>query len=200
MALVNHELKFVYLFEPHTASRATEAALAQMDGSKVTGNRHANLKELVNDRSVTKEQASEYRVFCTVRNPLDSFITRWLIKSHSRDSAKMLVDIKAKYIPMTCRGLHASATDHIWFEHLDEDIQSVFGVTMPEADPTHKNKHKKARWQSYYTNMGAFIEVSKANRSYMNRYGYRPLIIDTPIGVALDNHHRLDILNVRKPI
>ena len=188
MALVNTTRKFIYLFEPHTASRATELALAQVYGSKVTGNRHAGIRELISDGYITQIQAAEYRIVCTVRNPLDTYITRWMIKSN-RHTDNMVDDIQAKHIKLTGLGLWAEATDHVWFEHLDEDIQSLFRVKMPKADPKHKNKYKNKPWQDYY-NIESFSLVVAACKPYMDKFGYRPFIIDKKVEVTVDKNIR----------
>ncbi len=201
MSLVNHERKFVYVFEPHTASRATELALLQLDGSQTIGNRHAGVRELIEGKYITKEQASKYRIVCTVRNPLDTFITRWKIRKERRIET-MVNDIQNGSTSLHGLGLWSSATDVVWYEYLDEDMQSLFGVTMPEIDPTHKSKYKKERWQAYYTNINleGFSLITEACRPYMNKFGYRPFTIGEKVGVAVDKHLRQHIFNVRKPI
>ena len=79
MAVVNHQRKWLYLMEPHTASRAVCEFLKKNCGGSEVGHHHIDLPELV-DRSrchLDPRAIKDYDVLCTVRNPFDTLITKW---------------------------------------------------------------------------------------------------------------------------
>jgi hypothetical protein len=79
MAVVNHKQKWIFLAEPHTASRATREALLANCGGSPVGHHHIDLKELAGPREhMDPRRIGEYKVIVGVRNPFDMMVTKYL--------------------------------------------------------------------------------------------------------------------------
>lgn len=79
MAVVNHVKKWLYLMEPHTASRATsELLMKQCQGAQI-GHHHIDIPELTDRRRqhIDPKKLVDYDIICTVRNPFDVLVTKW---------------------------------------------------------------------------------------------------------------------------
>ena len=83
MALINLRLGFVFLANPHTASRATIAALKQLSNSREVVHHHATL-ETVYERHPEARECD--RVFQIVRHPFDWLVSRYFNTGGQRDS------------------------------------------------------------------------------------------------------------------
>ena len=79
MAIVNNDKRWLYLMEPHTASRATGEYLCSNLGGSRVGHHHIGLEELTNPKRphLHLNRVQNFNVFCTVRNPLDVLVTKW---------------------------------------------------------------------------------------------------------------------------
>lgn len=177
MALLNLERRFLYLFEPHTGSRATREALETMPGSNLIGNHHAGLMDLCRKGYIQDDLKHKITVCCTVRNPFDTFITRWMRHPISR-SPDMGLFIKtqrhANIVNSPAVGLWCEATRFIWFEHLEEDLRNIFGISLPPKDPTHKCKGKNRPWNEYFEESPPeyFDILLRKYSTYCKRFGY----------------------------
>jgi len=83
MAVINHTKKWIFLMEPHTASRAVAAALVTQAGGANFGHHHMDTERMVQrDRQmISPKKLAEYTIISTVRNPFDMLITRWKASS-----------------------------------------------------------------------------------------------------------------------
>lgn len=79
MAVVNHSQKWVFLAEPHTASRAVREALLANCGGSLVGHHHISLAELTGPREhMDPRRIGEYKIIVGVRNPYDMMVTKWI--------------------------------------------------------------------------------------------------------------------------
>lgn len=169
MGVINHEKKFIFFCEPHTASRASrEAVLTQIPGSISLRPHHIRPDRVQQD-------ISEYMWIAGVRNPFDTLITKY-----QRPSMRNLPfdgyidcywhhrDLEPSY--QYCLKSHRI----IWYEHLLEDLQRVFKA--PDLtigyNPNHKSETKKP-WHTYY-NEETFGRIAKRAdwKEYMTCFGY----------------------------
>lgn len=75
MAVVNLSRSFVYLANPHTASRGTVTALLNVPGSVEVAHHHANFRTVLEQ---CPEAVQCKTVFHIVRHPLDWLVSRFL--------------------------------------------------------------------------------------------------------------------------
>ena len=158
MAVVNHRYKWIYLMEPHTASRATEEYLLKEMGGTKLGHHHIGIPALTRrDREmINPQRLAEYKIISTVRNPFDTLITRWLYNKSAGDLGEW-VNRLLELDSLPCAdGLYKQATHFVYYEHLEEDLSILFGKAV--RLPRHE-KHstiKKEPWQSYYEYDGLY--------------------------------------------
>lgn len=79
MAVINTQHKWLYLMEPHTASRCMSDFLKKELGGSEIGHHHISVDHLT-DRArqhISPNQLKGFRILCTIRNPLDVLVTRW---------------------------------------------------------------------------------------------------------------------------
>ena len=174
MALLSKEFKFLFLFEPHTGSRAVLKALQQAYTSNVIGNHHTGLADLISKGCIQDDFRYKLKVFSTVRNPLDTFITRWA-RFPRRRSPNMNAFIRAQQhasiISNPGLGVYRDASHLLWFEHLDEDMRRIFGIPL-EYDPDHKCKDKRP-WNEYFEeDRDSFDRLLKLYAGYCKEFGY----------------------------
>ncbi len=179
MAVINYDRKFIYLFEPHAASRATQDALKEyVAGTSTVGHHHISMEHLTSWRRqhIEPKRVKTFKVITTVRNPFDTLITRWKHGEHKNKSLEDFVDHTWDHeLTAPAKGLYEEASLFCWYERLQDDLRLMF--TRPNLDlgynPLHKTPEKKP-WQDYYT-FKLFDRVCQRPDwiDYMNRFGYR---------------------------
>ncbi len=174
MALLNKQLGFLFLFEPHTGSRAVLKALQQSHGSTVIGNHHTGMADLIVKGCIQDDLRYKLKVFSTVRNPLDTFITRW-VRFPRRRSPNMNAYIRAQQstdiISNPGLGVYRDAPNLLWFEYLEEDTRRIFGLSL-DYDPDHKCKEKRP-WNEYFEeDRDSFDRLSRLYAGYCKEFGY----------------------------
>lgn len=179
MALVNHLRKFIYLMEPHTASRGVVNCLkTHIPGTSDIASHHDGIERLTYWRRqhLDPRRIKDYSVICTVRNPFDSLITKW--KGHSPHKNKTFEEFLDlcwdHHWLKPGRGLYKDADYFCWYEDLQDDLRWLFSSTTltMEHDPKHVTAGKEP-WQSYYT--PGIIDRLKARddwKDYLTRFGY----------------------------
>ncbi len=190
MAVINYGLKFIYLFEPHAASRATQEALrAHVKGTAVVGHHHIAMEHLTSTQRqhIVPRRIKDFKVVTTVRNPFDTLITRWQHGQHKDKSLEEFVDVAWEHeVLAPAKGLYQEASQFCWYERLQHDLRWMFN--RPDLDlgwnPLHKTEGKKP-WQEYYT-FSLFYRLSQRTdwTAYMNQFGYR---------IELDGYVELDM-------
>lgn len=177
MALINTNKEWIYLLEPHTASRSTSSALRRF-GFVEVGGWHAKLQPLYEQGKIP--DPTHYEIGVTVRNPLDVLVTRWL---KDRPKGLSLYDWLEKKEPVywvrPLMGLWESATTVCWYEHLDEDLQYIFDAPdlMVDFDPSHKSREKPNRakrpWWVYIEEEPRVCQkVLRHYAAFMEKFGY----------------------------
>lgn len=188
MAIVNQRQKWIYLMEPHTASRAVANALMAQGGCGQLGHHHIGVSELT-DRRRTQliQNISEYDIICTVRNPLDVLVTKW--KYGPKDQAfcewvMERVDKGHESVTNPMMGLWRDCNKFVYYEHLEDDLEHVFGKGLNLGfDPTHVTKDKEP-WQNYYADpdCGCGEELldllMPLYEGFMTQFGYELFVSD----------------------
>ena len=190
MAVINYNRKFVYLFEPHTASRATQLTLKRdVADTSIVGHHHIAMEHLtaIRRQHIVPRRTKDFKVITTVRNPFDTLVTRWLHGEHKRKSIEEFVDLCWDHEAMApARGLYKEASLFCWYEHLQNDLRWMFKTPGLDLgwNPLHKTEGKKP-WQDNYTfQLYDRIRQRPDWIAYMNRFGYR---------VELDGYVELDM-------
>jgi hypothetical protein len=164
MAVANDKWNFIFLAEPHTASRATRDALLKLEGSYNAGSHHTDIKTLLHQRHLHRRKRSRYTTFCTVRNPADILTTLWLqlqppYNLITCESEKRTFPDFIRYWgaerPETFFFRHATSADQtIRYENLQEDLNFLLrGLHAPSVrlGEVIGATRDKAPWFRYYT-------------------------------------------------
>lgn len=205
MAVVNHQQKWLYLMEPHTASRAVADYLKKHLGGSEVGHHHIGIPELTNRNRthIPAKQLQGYRIIATVRNPFDMLITKWKYSGkgglHGRRAEniarhvgktveEVIEDHKDMVVPLPewvekglshpnlidpSKGLEATATHVVYYEHLNEDLSKLFGreIELP-CNEAHKTDGKEY-WATYYEGLHDLVlTLSEKWANYLVKYGY----------------------------
>lgn len=181
MAVVNYQDKWVYLMEPHTASRAVHEALIQDPNCEYAGTHHASLQD------IGVEKLLGFDVICTVRNPLDTVVSRWRLgKGNKTPFAEW---IRTGEIESKWSGLWRSCNIVCWFENLQLDLNHVFQRRVPLV---HDRKHKtldKHDWSTYY-NEETFEFVTARFKEYIEAFGYQLVLVNGRVHAKVDREVR----------
>lgn len=181
MAIINRQEKWLYLMEPHTASRGTAAALLKLEGCEQFGMHHSSLLDLVNPGNAWASQLESligYKIISTVRNPLDVLVTHWWASRNSRREDWLSFEQWIEhclYTPVVqqplYRGLWEYANTNCYYETLQEDLNYVLERHVPlEYNEQHKTKHKK-HWRTYYTDRLLDL-VLRYHQPFLDKFGY----------------------------
>lgn len=88
MAVVSQRQKWLYVMEPHTASRAVHSALMDSLTCGPLGHHHADVLELTNKRKRGRvpllNNVEDWDLCCTVRNPFDVLVTMYRTSAFGR--------------------------------------------------------------------------------------------------------------------
>jgi hypothetical protein len=173
--------KMVFLATPHTGSRATCRALAEIDGAVEAGSHHVPWTELREHPSV---RGGELRV-STVRNPYDLMVTWWLQTGPHVGTA--FADFVRHYpfrvtVPGASGCLYHHADDsHVLlrWETLEEDLNAVLGwrAVAPVKLQRVGVTQDKRPWQTYYDPEALRAANARFAREF-TRHGYEQ--VDAP--------------------
>jgi len=136
MAVVSHAEKWIFLAEPHTASRACCSSLLK-------------LGEDVRPHHVRPHQmdfsTEGYRLIAGCRNPYDVLITQW--KRPSERNLPLDEFITGYWNHPSTLPYFANVADQfVWYENLQEDMNLTFGHVELDFDPKHKSEDKEDWW------------------------------------------------------
>ena len=179
MAIYNRDLKFIYLFEPHTASRAVLQHLPKyVRGCAKIDHHHIGIQEMAHWRNakLRPKDALQSRIICTVRNPFDTLITRYRVSGFKHVEFQRFLDnqMENPIIINPGMGLYQEAEYHCYYEDLEEDLRWMFN--RPELTLGWDDKHKtagKEPWWTYYTDKGSVDKLCHTWRAYFTRFGYQ---------------------------
>ncbi len=167
LAVVNLEFSFVFLANPHTASRATTTALLKLPGSMCVANHHA---QLIDVTQVCQEAKRCKTVFQTVRHPLDWLVSRYFCNGGERGEWKTWLR-KRKRNSIFHR-FRTEASHFATYENLEYDLLLLVGrdVTL-----TRIAKHKTHDKPNDYMSMWDEEDIAWAKQYFpldFENYGY----------------------------
>ena len=174
MAIANHKSKWLFLMEPHTASRAVTAALPQVGGVRC-GHHHIDIATITRrDRAeISAKKIGEYKVIAAVRNPFDMLVTRYKATKSKESFTEWVTKMMGLNRLEPSNGLEATATHFVYYEHLNEDLAVTFGQYL---DLGYDEKHKtagKRPWQEYYQGESELVKRLTIHWfPYLMKYGY----------------------------
>jgi hypothetical protein len=179
MAVINDKYRFMFLCEPHTASRTIRDALMKLEGSRETSTyHHCDVRRALHNNYLTQGQVSDYGYFATIRDPHDLLVTKWFITTPRRDDFYKFLRGHKKNLKngtLFWRFLD-SVTHMIRYEKLEEGLNQVLAkynaplVELPEAKPDYKTPGKTT-WQDEWS--GRLFNWAAMNYPDINRYGYQ---------------------------
>lgn len=168
MAVIQRREKWLYLFEPHTASRTTQRLLRAMGGEKVGGH-HANREGL--RRHIPVRQRMD--VIVTVRNPIDVLVTKWHKNSEGTEFNEWVAtNVNRPFIRDPLTGVWQDGTTFCWYENLEEHLNRVFqrnDLTLG-YDPNEKTEGKRP-WWTYPDEKTIDLLVSNF-REFLDKFAY----------------------------
>lgn len=172
MSVINRARGYLFLCEPHCASRSVTAELMKHEGSQLVG-QHETYSRMLETGAI--DESDSLLKFCVVRHPADWLVTRYhhMTSWHGkgfRAFLRYLIDNdQLKDIiythPPSCNRL-------IRYETLEADLNHIlrrFGV-LPEVLLTIGQTKGKGHWRESYE-----AEDLDALRGYLNgiqTYGY----------------------------
>lgn len=187
MAVINPTDKWIYLMEPHTASRAVMKMLKEHLGGSQVGHHHVGIAELTNWRRqhVDPRTIKAYDILCTVRNPFDVLVTRWRVGQGRHQSFLEWGWQNREHIAVgfPLRGLYTDANSICYYEDLEDDIRWCFGLLESEKaqdgvrlpyNQGHKTRGKEGWADMYYKDDFKLFEYLMKNKygAFCRRYGY----------------------------
>ena len=180
MAVVNHHHKWLYLMEPHTASRCTRRALRKIGHTANVGHQHIGLPELTSWRRthLDPKQIHGYAIMCTVRNPFDVLITRWKVGAFREGRFQEHVDAMKdnKSMDQPLLGLWKECNNFVYYEDLQEDLEWVFRGHPIELErrPSETTEMKNKPWQEYYEGQDAIVTYLMSQYGmFLKKFGYQ---------------------------
>jgi hypothetical protein len=188
MAVANEKWQFVFLAEPHTASRAVRDALLTIPGTYKAGSHHSPMDALLSHRGV-RHKRSYYTTFCVVRNPADIMVTIWL-QSWEYRQGMTLTEFLHQFghdSPTHFFFRHAARTDEaLCYEDLQEGLNCLLrslhapSIQLETVGPTEG----KEPWFRYYTIED--LEYMLSNFPEVTQWGYTEAV-QRQISAKLEN-------------
>lgn len=190
MAVINQLERWLFLCEPHTASRACSLSLSQIGGSREIAQHHASLFDLTNPHAqgtIPLERLLRYNIVSVVRNPLDVLVTRWLT-SLQETWPDFGVWLRTNIHEGTIRrplhhGLWQDSNTVCYYEHLQDDLNHVFDRdVLLLYNRAHKTKRKQ-HWSEYYDDSLLDL-VLLYYQGFLDHFGYeftknrREMVVD----------------------
>ena len=144
MAVVNWQVGFVYLANPHVASRATTSALLRLQGSVEVAHHHADLQCVIDQYPAA---AACPTVLHTVRHPLDWLVSRYLCNGGERGEwSEWLRKRKPRIF-----NRFPEATLFAKYERLEADLRRITGCPVTiTRDRFHVTVGKPKDYMSYW--------------------------------------------------
>lgn len=146
MAIVNTQRGFVFLANPHTASRAMATALLKIKGSVEAAHHHATLPTVIQECPAASSCSI---VFQIVRHPLDWLVSRYLCNGGDRDPWKLWL---RKRPPRDIFGrFYGQTTIYAKYEMLFPMVTRIIGCEIDlQYDPEHQSPGKRDNYMSYW--------------------------------------------------
>lgn len=175
MAIINRTHGYLFLAEPHCATRAVEAALKHQPGSKVIDAWvHVSRDDLIRKKIILPHEP--LYTFSVVRNPADWVVTRYhhLTGWHSRGFKAFLEYHLENHLWDKSVFMHAKDTDRVLrYEFLSQQLNEILesrGASPVRLDRIGVTAGKRA-WDSYFTREQ--LAYMQTNLKDFATYGYR---------------------------
>jgi hypothetical protein len=151
MAVIHEQEKWLYLFEPHTASRSTkEMCLAMGRELAGLGSHHVPLDVLLNEKDFTTDLTG-YAIISTIRNPIDVLVTRWAKRRQHVTFADWTWRFKGHaWYTEPMRKLYKWCNIVVYYEVLRDDLDYVF---QRRVELPYNENHKAPNKEPWYTYM-----------------------------------------------
>jgi hypothetical protein len=182
MAVINDKYRFMFLCEPHTASRSVRDALMTLETSRETSTyHHCDVPRAIHNNYLTRQQALDYFYFSTIRNPHDWLVTQWYI-SCSRIGDGLLPWMRKHYKKNQRNGtLFWRFLDNVnvfmRYEKLQEGLNQVLakrGAPPLELETKIKSDYKtpgKTTWEREWSE--SMYEWAALHYPDIDQYGYQ---------------------------
>ena len=177
MAVINDKYKFMYLCEPHTASRSTRDALMTLETSRETSTyHHINVARALHNHYLTLEQAREYFFFTTIRNPHDLLVTKWFVSNHQRHDFFKFIrgHVKTMKEDTLFWRFHREVNTFIRYERLEEGLNKILSrLGAPSVQLPYKKEYKtegKGKWRDEWS--ARMARWAREHYPDIDRYGY----------------------------
>ncbi len=167
MAVVNTQVGFVFLANPHTGSRATTTALLHIEGSIEVSYHHADLDKVY---AACPDAANCHTVFHVVRNPLDWLVSRFHCNGGLRGTWEDW--LKKRPNRPIFRRFTGQTNSFAKYENLVADVAALTGHNPPwEWEPEHRTPGKPSHYLDYW-NDDLIAWAKKRFESDFKNYGY----------------------------
>ena len=172
MAVIHRRQKWMYLFEPHTASRATQRVLISIGGMQC-GAHHDGVTQM--RTRLRQQHITEYDIAATVRNPIDALVTRYIKNNLEGLSFDVWVDRNKIKEPLS--GLWRGANRYCWYENLQGDLNHMFHRNSSNDSDfvlEHLDNDKtpgKQPWWTYPSQATIDLLLGRF-KSFMEMFGY----------------------------
>ncbi|MHA2264764.1 MAG: hypothetical protein ACXAEN_20425 [Candidatus Thorarchaeota archaeon] len=175
MAVTQRRQNWVYLFEPHTASRATQRLLKTIGGEKVGGHhdRLDNIRKIVG-------RNRKMDVIVTVRNPIDVLVTKWHknnVDNNLEFNEWVKANINKPFICDPLAGIWQDGTTFCWYENLLSHLKQVFhrnstngGDFVLSYKPSEKTEGKRPWWT--YPDKDTLNLLLGNFREFLDKFAY----------------------------
>lgn len=178
MAVINLNHKWLFLCEPHTASRAVMRLLCEQCGGSKIGHHHIDTVELVDWRRghLAEKQLAELEVFCSVRNPFDVLVTRWKFGPFRDVPFHKFVKSNAEHhvVNHPLQGLWKQATNFVYFEDMSDDLSWLFGQRLEVPRKQSEATPDKQPWYTYYEGQEEIsLFLLDKYGDFLDQFGYR---------------------------
>ena len=190
MAVANEKWQFVFLAEPHTASRAVRDALLTIPGTYKAGSHHISMAAMLNYKNLRHRNRDYYTTFCVVRNPADIMVTIWLQSYEYTKQGQTLGDFIRRFganKPTAYFFKHApTANEVLRYEDLEGGLNCLLrSIHAPSVvlDTVGQTKDK-GPWFRYYTIED--LEYVLSNFPEATKWGYAE-VIQRQISAKLEN-------------
>lgn len=153
MAVVSDKFKYIFLAEPHCASRAIRDALIEQHGANGVGHHHMTRVHLLRKEMINLRR-QRYKFFSVVRHPFDVLLTGYYF-------TKMVIpfsDYLRWKLEHGLRFVHDSkvlpSDTYIHFERLDVELDNLMdGLNAPRIVLSHvgKTENKPTDFMAAYS-------------------------------------------------
>ena len=170
MAVIHRRQKWAYLVEPYTASRATQRLLLKI-GAQKSGAHHDGVSQM----KQRFRDFPQWDIAVTVRNPIDTLVTRYIKNNHENLSFDDWVVANRITTPLS--GVYNGCNTYCWYEQLQDDLRFMFHRNSSNWDDftldyleVDKTAGKKPWWT--YPSEATLNILLGHFKSFMDTFGY----------------------------